>query len=101
MENDAHAYQKLVIYSVHWWYLQQFLRFKRQKEIFRFFKTRNCKREYLIYLMQCELYNKQYIEKAETAFNIRPNDHRKDVKDTDAILTCKYFQEPGHKFRKH
>ena len=41
--------------------------------------------------MQCELYNKQYIGKAQAAFNIRPNDHRKDVKDADAILTCKYF----------
>ena len=65
--------------------------FMIQKEIFRFFKSRNYKREYLIYLMQYELYNKQYIGKAEADFNIRPNDHRKDVKDTDAILTCKYF----------
>ena len=51
--------------------------------------------------MQCELCKKQYIEKAETAFNIRLNDHRKDVKDTYATLMCKHFQEPGQKFRKH
>ena len=28
--------------------------------------------------MECKLCNKQYIGKAETAFNIRLNNHRKD-----------------------
>ena len=35
------------------------------------------------------LCNKQYVGKAETAFNIRLNKHRKDTKDSNAILARK------------
>ena len=33
----------------------------------------------IMYLMECILCNKQYVGKAETSFNIRLNNHRKDV----------------------
>ena len=39
--------------------------------------------------MKCTLCNKQYVGKAETAFNIRLNKHRKDTKDPNAILARK------------
>ena len=48
--------------------------------------------------MECTLCNKQYIGKAETAFNIRLNNHRKDTKDPNAILVCRHFQQQGHCF---
>ena len=43
----------------------------------------------------------QYVGKAETAFNLRLNNHRKDTKKPNSILTCKHFQEQGHNFSKH
>ena len=43
----------------------------------------------------------QYAEKAETAFNLRFNNNRKDTKKPSSILACKHFQEQGHNFNKH
>ena len=51
--------------------------------------------------MECILCNKQYVGKAETSFNIRLNNRRKDVKKVDAIMACKYFQQESHNFNKH
>ena len=39
----------------------------------------NCKSSYLIYLMECTLCKWQYTGKSEIEFNIRLNNHRKDV----------------------
>ena len=39
--------------------------------------------------------------KAEAAFNLRLNNHRKDTKKPNSILACKHFQEKGHNFNKH
>ena len=61
----------------------------------------NCKSEYVIYLMDCTLCNKQYVGKAETAFNIRVNNHRKDTKEPNAILACINFQQQCHTFYNH
>ena len=47
--------------------------------------------EYFIYLKECRLSNKQYVRKAETVFNIRLNNHRKDTKNQNAILACRDF----------
>ena len=43
----------------------------------------------------------QYVGKAETAFNLRLNNHRKDTEKPNSILTCKHFQEQGYNFKKH
>ena len=43
----------------------------------------------------------QYVGKAETAFNLRLNNHRKNTKTPNSILACKHFQEQGHNFNKH
>ena len=51
--------------------------------------------------MECILCDKQYVGKAETSFNIRLNNHRKDVKKVDAILACKHFQQESHNFKKY
>ena len=48
--------------------------------------------------MGCTLRNKQYIKKAETAFNIRLNNHKKDTKNPKAMLACRHFQQQGHDF---
>ena len=51
--------------------------------------------------MKCTLCKKQYVGKSDTAFNMRLNNHRNDVKNTHPkiILACKYFQEKN--FNKH
>ena len=50
--------------------------------------------------MECTLCNKQYVGKAEIYFYTRWNNHRKDVKDPNAILVSKHFQAAGHNFNK-
>ena len=51
--------------------------------------------------MECILCNKQYVRKPETSFNIRLNNHRKDVKKVNTIMACKHFQQESHSFNKH
>ena len=51
--------------------------------------------------MECTLCNKQYVRKAETTFNSRLNNHRKDTKNPNAILTCRHFQQQSHNFNSH
>ena len=65
------------------------------------FHNVNCASNYVIYLMECILYNKQYVGKTETNFNIRLNNHREDAKKVDAIMACKQFQQESHHFNKH
>ena len=51
--------------------------------------------------MEYILCNKQFVWKAETSFNIRLNDHQKDVKKVDAMMACNHFQQESHNFKKH
>ena len=39
--------------------------------------------------MECTLCNKQL------------NNHKKDIKNTNAMLACRHFQQQGHKFNSH
>ena len=43
----------------------------------------------------------QYVGKSETPFNIRLNNHRKDIKKQNAIEACKHFNNSEHTFSKH
>ena len=43
----------------------------------------------------------QYVGKAETAFNLRLKNHRKDTKKPNSILACKHCPEQGQNFNKH
>ena len=43
----------------------------------------------------------QDVGKAETAVNLRLNNHEKGTKKLKSILTCKQFQEKGQNFNKH
>ena len=74
---------------------------QQTKRTFKIYNKVNCKSEDVIYLMECTLCNKQYVGKAETAFNIRLNNHRKDTKNSNAILACRHFQKQGHNFNSH
>ena len=50
--------------------------------------------------MECILCNKQYVGKAERSFNIRLNNHRKDVKKVDTTMACKHFQQESQNSNK-
>ena len=51
--------------------------------------------------MECALCKVQYAGKAQTTFNIRLNNHRKDVNNPKFILADLRFREPGHSFNMH
>ena len=59
------------------------------------------KTEYAIYLMECTMCNLHYVGQNKTPFNIRRDNHRKDLKYSKAILADKHFKKSGHRFKKH
>ena len=44
---------------------------------------------------------KQYTGKSETVFNLRLNNHRKDVNKWNSLQADQHFRLPGHNFNKH
>ena len=80
----------------------QSININKQKEnlTYQVYKV-NCKSEYTICLMEGMLYNKQYVGKAETTFNIRLNNHTQGSKNPNAILASRHFQQQGHNFNSH
>ena len=61
----------------------------------------NCKSTRVIYLLDCQKYRSQYVGKSETPFNIRLNNHRKDVNNVQATLSVsKHFREANHSFNR-
>ena len=51
--------------------------------------------------MECILCKIQYVGKSETPFNLRLNNHRKDVNNPKVIPACNHFKIHGHNFMKH
>ena len=48
--------------------------------------------------MECAVCKVQYVGKAETTFNIRLNNHRKDVNNPKFIPADLHFRKTGHSF---
>ena len=48
--------------------------------------------------MLCKI---QYVGKLETPFRIRLNNHRKDIKNPNAIKACKHLNNWNNVFHKH
>ena len=65
------------------------------------FHQLNCKSSYLIKLLQCLKCQIQYVGKSETEFNIRLNNHRKDVTWKYSIPALNHFNIEGHNFNIH
>ena len=74
---------------------------QQTKKTFNIFHKLTCKSQYVIYLMECILCKIQYVGKSETPFNLRLNNHRKDVNNPKAIPACNHFKIHGHNFMKH
>ena len=72
----------------------------RTGKTFKIFNQLNCKDSHLIYLLQCQIFQLQYVGKSETSFNIRLNNHRKDSKNKNPILARKNFQNLNHNFQR-
>ena len=68
---------------------------------FKIYHRVNYKSSFVIYLLECYICNIQYVGKSETPFNIRLNNHRKDVKNPNAIPACKHFNRHDHDFKNH
>ena len=51
--------------------------------------------------MECALCKIQYVGKAETAFSIRLNNHRKNVNNPKSIPADLHFRKPGYSFNLH
>ena len=66
-------------------------RSSQTNRIFRIYHSLNCKSKYVIYLLECTKCKIQYVKKAETGFNIRLNNHRKDVWKPNAIPARCHF----------
>ena len=52
----------------------------------------NCKSKLLIYLMECRICHIQYTGKLETEFNIRLNNHCKDIDRKNALQADQHFK---------
>ena len=61
----------------------------------------NSKSQWIIYLLEYILCNIEHIGKSETSFDIRLNNHRKDVSNPKAIPVCVHFRTEGHNFVQH
>ena len=71
------------------------------RKTYHIFHDLNCKSKLLIYLVECRIYRIQYIGKSETEFNIRLNNHRKDVNRQNAPQADQHFKLPNHSFNQH
>ena len=74
---------------------------QQTKRTFNIFHKLTCKSQYIIYLMECILCKIQYVGKAETPFNLRLNNHRKDVNSPKAFPACNHFKMHSHNFMKY
>ena len=74
---------------------------QQTKRTFNIFHKLTCKSQYAMYLTECILCKIQYVGKSETPFNLRLNNHRKDVNNPKATPACNHFKIYGHNFMKH
>ena len=76
-------------------------RSNQTNRIFQIYHNLNCKSKYVIYLVDCIKCKIQYVGKAKTEFNIRLNNHGKDLWEPDAILASRHFSDKDHNFNTH
>ena len=63
------------------------------QQLYTIFHKLNCKRKFIISFMEYALWKVQYIGKAETTFNIRLNNHRKDVSNPKSVPASLHFRK--------
>ena len=73
----------------------------QNKKVFEIYHHVNCKSKNIIYLMECTKCKVQYVGKSETDFNIRLNNHRKDVNNLNGIPVSRHISKAHHEFNTH
>ena len=76
-------------------------RSNQMNKIFHIYHNLNGQSNYVIYLLECTKCKIQRVGKAETEFNIRLNNHRKDVWKPNAIPASRHFSGKNHNFNTH
>ena len=66
---------------------------------FKIFHSVNCQSSWVIYIIECNICNLQYIGKSETPFNLRLNNHRNHIKK--GISSCELTEHFLHNKRTH
>ena len=66
---------------------------------FKIFHSVNCQSSWVIYIIECNICNLQYIGKSETAFNLRLHNHRNHIKK--GISSCELTEHFLHNKRTH
>ena len=62
--------------------------------------TSNCKSDFVFYLLECKKCYIQYVGKTETDFDLRLNNHCKDLYKADAIPARRHFLVKYHIFNR-
>ena len=92
-----HVIQQDQLYIVCKWYILIHSGVAKQR-ILNKYHSITCKSQWIIHLLECILCNIQYVGKSETSFNLRLNNHRKDVSNPKAFPSCAHFIKEEHKF---
>ena len=69
------------------------------KMTFTIFHAVDCHSSWIIYIIECNICKLQYIGKSETAFNLRLNNHRNDIKK--GVRSCELSEHFLHNTRTH
>ena len=68
-------------------------------KIFKIFHSVNCQSSWVIYIIECNICNLQYIGKSKTAFNLHLNNHRNHIKK--GISSCELTEHFLHHKRTY
>ena len=105
IKNNHHAGKCVPCNSTRCFYCQQListtLKNNQTNKTFKIYHRVNCKSSFVVYQLERYICNIQYISKSETPFNIRLNNHRKDLKNPNAIPAHKHFNRHYHGFNNH
>ena len=82
-------------------YFKATFRSNQTNKTFKIYHKINCKSSFAICLLEYYICNIQYMGKSETPFNIRLSNHRKDVRNPNAIRASKQFNRHNHDWWKN
>ena len=103
MECQPKLYEKYINTDINLLFSEKKLEYNTIKHIYIYRKIYICMVNaiYIYILLECSKCKIQYVGKAETEFNIRLDNHRKDVWKPDAIPASCHFSGKSHNFNTH
>ena len=79
----------------------QFSKISLTQKTYHIFQDFNCKWKLLIYLLECRICRIKYVGKSDTEFNIRLNNHCKNVNRQNTSQANQHFKLTNHNFNQH